>query len=58
MCAGGLVAGLRPADSFRCAGLGNNLRPSNPDLAAVDDAWPGLPAAIKAGILAMIRPAN
>ena len=30
-------------------------RTTGPDLAAVIDAWPGLPEAIKAGILAMIR---
>jgi hypothetical protein len=28
------------------------------DLAAVVDAWPALPAAIRAGILAMIRAAK
>ncbi|MGO9598357.1 MAG: hypothetical protein ACLP7Q_10235 [Isosphaeraceae bacterium] len=28
---------------------------NDPDLAAVVDAWPGLPEAIRAGILAMIR---
>jgi hypothetical protein len=27
----------------------------DPEMAAVVDAWPTLPAAIKAGILAMIR---
>ena len=29
--------------------------PSNPDLAALIDAWPTLPAAVKAGILAMVK---
>jgi hypothetical protein len=33
-------------------------RPLHPDLAAVGEAWPGLPAAIKAGILAMARAAG
>lgn len=32
--------------------------PLDPELAAVVDAWPALPAAIKAGILAMIRAAG
>jgi hypothetical protein len=31
------------------------LIPDDPDLAAVVDAWPVLPEAIKAGILAMVR---
>jgi len=30
----------------------------DPELAAVVDAWPSLPAAIKADILAMIRAAD
>jgi hypothetical protein len=30
---------------------------SDSDLAAVVDAWPGLPEAIKAGIVAMIKAA-
>jgi len=28
----------------------------NPDLAAVVEAWPGLPEALKAGIVAMVKP--
>jgi hypothetical protein len=32
--------------------------PMDPELAAVVDAWPALPAAIKAGILAMVRAAK
>jgi len=35
--------------------LGAREAPVDPDLAAVVDAWPTLPAAIKAGILAMVR---
>jgi hypothetical protein len=31
---------------------------TDPDLAAVVTAWPALPAAIKAGILAMVRAAS
>jgi len=30
----------------------------NPELAAVVAAWPGLPEAIKAGIVAMVKAAN
>jgi len=30
---------------------------ADPDLAAVVDAWPGLPKALKTGILAMIKAA-
>ncbi|MFH0983719.1 MAG: hypothetical protein V2A79_19565 [Planctomycetota bacterium] len=30
-------------------------QPADPDLAAVVNAWPALPAAVKAGIVAMIR---
>jgi hypothetical protein len=32
--------------------------PVNPDLVAVVEAWPSLPAALKAGILAMVRAAG
>jgi hypothetical protein len=32
--------------------------PTDPDLAAIVDAWPALPAALKAGIVAMIRAAG
>ncbi|MDA0991881.1 MAG: hypothetical protein O3A51_14165 [Verrucomicrobia bacterium] len=32
--------------------------PGDPDLAAVVEAWPKLPEAIRAGILAMIRAAE
>jgi hypothetical protein len=28
--------------------------PTDPDLATIVDAWPGLPQAVRAGILAMI----
>jgi hypothetical protein len=33
------------------------LRPTDPELAAVAAAWPDLPAALRAGILAMVRAA-
>ena len=35
--------------------LPNDTFKTDPDLAAVVEAWPELPEAIKAGILAMIR---
>jgi hypothetical protein len=38
--------------------LGAQNGPVDPDLAAVMEAWPGLPAAIRAGILAMVRAAK
>lgn len=38
--------------------LGAREAPIDPELAAVVDAWPALPAAIKAGILAMVRAAK
>ena len=38
--------------------LGAREAPLDADLAAVVDAWPALPDAIKAGILAMIRSGN
>jgi hypothetical protein len=40
-----------------CGALEARDAPSDLDLAAVVDAWPALPDAIKAGILAMIRAA-
>ena len=33
-------------------------RPADADLAAIIDAWPALPGAIKAGILAMVKAAS
>jgi hypothetical protein len=38
--------------------LPNDTFKTDPDLAAVVEAWPELPEAIKAGILAMIRVAR
>jgi len=40
------------------AAVGSENTPIDPDLAAVVDAWPKLPEAIRAGILAMIRAAE
>jgi hypothetical protein len=41
-----------------CGALGAQNAPLAPDLAAVVDAWPKLPDAIKAGILAMVLAAR
>jgi len=38
--------------------LGAKKIPDDPDLAAVVEAWPKLPEAIKAGILAMVEAAD
>jgi hypothetical protein len=35
-----------------------DARGTDPDLAAVVDAWPNLPEAIKAGIVAMVKAAS
>jgi len=37
--------------------LPTDTRKTNPDLAAVVDAWPDLPEALKAGIVAMVKAA-
>jgi hypothetical protein len=34
------------------------IGPAAPDLAAVVSAWPGLPEALRAGILAMVKAAG
>jgi hypothetical protein len=38
--------------------LAAEIGPSCPDLAAVVNAWPGLPAALKAGIVAIVEAAS
>ena len=38
--------------------LPTDIRQSDPDLLAVAEAWPELPEAIRAGILAMVRAAS
>lgn len=48
-------AGQSGAESGR---LGARDTPINPELTAVVEAWPGLPEAIKGGILAMVRAAQ
>lgn len=47
-----------PAGAVRGAAVRRAEGPIHPDPAAVVDAWPSLPEAIKAGILAMIRTAE
>ena len=49
---------LRDAEDPRGAESGavdTETAPIDPDLAAVIDAWPGLPEAAKAGIVAIVR---
>ena len=41
-----------------CGALGALSGPFDPDLAAIVEAWPSLPEALRAGILAMVRAAN
>ena len=50
--------GVLNQSGAECGALGARDGGSDPDLAAVVEAWPGLPAAIKAGILAMIGAAK
>ena len=50
--------GVGKQSGAECGALGAPEAPIDPDLAAVVDAWPRLPEAIKAGILAMIRAAK
>lgn len=38
--------------------LGAQNGPLDPDLVVVAEAWPGLPDALRAGILAMVRAAS
>jgi hypothetical protein len=38
--------------------VGENPRPIDPDLAALIDAWPTLPAPLKTGIMAMVKAAG
>jgi hypothetical protein len=45
---------IRPPTATQNA---THLLPDDPGLAAVVDAWPDLPEAIKAGIVAMVRAA-
>ena len=44
--------------TFSNDGRAEYREPNDPDLAAVLDAWPELPEAIKAGIMAMVRAAR
>lgn len=49
---GGANCGALSGDSGAPAGP---VPPPDPDLAAVVAAWPGLPPAIRAGIVAMVK---
>lgn len=51
-------SGGRDQSGAECGALGAREAPADPDLAAVVDAWPTLPAAIKSAILAMIGAAE
>ncbi len=46
---------LRQGPSQVAEHLPNDTCKTDPDLAAVVDAWPELPGAIKAGIVAMVK---
>jgi len=42
------------APEAECEAVGAQTPPSDPDLARLVEAWPTLPAALKAGIVAMV----
>lgn len=50
--------GVGDESGAECGVLGVGGAPIDPDLAAVADAWTGLPTPIKAAILAMVRAAT
>jgi len=50
--------GVGNPSGAECGALGAREAPIDPELVAVVDAWPKLPQAIRAGILAMIRAAG
>ena len=47
--------GVSDQSGTESGALGAQEAPLDPELAAVVDAWPALPEAIKAGILAMVE---
>ena len=49
---------LGPESGAECGALGAQGAQGDAGLAAVVDAWPTLPEAIKAGILAIVRAAK
>lgn len=46
---------LENENGAECGAVGAQIDGFDPDLVAVVEAWPGLPEAIKTGILAMVR---
>jgi hypothetical protein len=47
--------GIPDSGGAECGALGAQNAPSDPDLAAVVDAWPTLPEAVRTAILAMVK---
>jgi len=47
-----------PADGAESGAVGALSAPIHPDLAAVIEAWPRLPEAVRAGIVAMVKAAE
>ena len=50
--------GFSDLGGAECGALGAGLAPIGADLQAIIDAWPALPEALRAGILAMIQAAE
>ena len=50
--------GISETGDAQSDALSANSAPVDPDLAAITAAWPGLPAALKAGIVAMVNAAK
>ena len=50
--------GVSDQSGAECGALAAREAPLDPELAAVVDAWPALPAGLRAGILAMIDAAK
>ena len=46
---------LRPSSQSLARHLPTDICRTNPDLAAVVDAWPNLPEVLKAGIVTMVK---
>ena len=50
--------GVMPQGGAESGALSGNSAPIDPDLAHIINRWPGLPAAIRAGITAMVKAAG